>query len=693
MYTVQFSWAGGDLVLEKGKIARQADASILASYGDTVVLSAVTRRPAGDSPVSFLPLTVDYREPTYSAGKIPGGFFKREGRPRDKEVLTSRLIDRPIRPLFPKDYRDETQIVCFLLSLDPERDSEVLSIIASSMALCLSSLPFEKPIGAVRVGRLNNEIVVNPPVSQFDNLELNVIIAGTREGVMMIEGGAREVDEATMTRAFEIGRQEIEKIIGLQEEMMSKCPVTKEYTPQNLASEELEARIKEMAADRVKEHLRITEKKLREKAFDDLIRNITDGLKEEFPDIESTIVDDQISEIARLEMRRMILVDKKRIDGRALDTLRPITCEVGILPKTHGSALFTRGETQALVVTTIGTFDDEQIIDALEGEASKHFMLHYNFPPFSTGDVKFLRAPSRREIGHGTLAERSLLAVLPKKDNFPYTIRIVSDILESNGSSSMASVCGASLSLMDAGVPIKKAVAGISIGLVQEGADCELLTDIIGIEDHFGDMDFKVAGTRDGITAIQLDLKIPGINIELIEKIIRRASEVRSMILERMDQVISEPRPQLSELAPRVLLFSIPKEKISEVIGPGGRVVRKIIDSTGVSIDINDDGQVRIAGSSVDAVEKAHQSVQDIVAEAEVGKCYIGKVTRTTNFGAFVEFLPGKEGLVHISKLGRGRVNKVEDVVKVGDEIVVKVIEIDKLGRVNLALREVGEKQ
>ncbi|RKX70628.1 polyribonucleotide nucleotidyltransferase [candidate division WOR-3 bacterium] len=689
MYAVRLAWAGADLVLEKGKVARQADSSILARYGDTVVLAAATRKSPTENQVNFLPLTVDYREPTYSAGKIPGGFFKREGRPREKEILTSRLIDRPLRPLFPKEYHDETQIVCFLLSLDPRHDSEVLSIIASSAALCLSSMPFSTPVGAVRIGWHKGKVVINPPTAQFDELDLNLVVAGTRSGIMMIEGEGREVKREILLEALKVAQNEIVKIIDLEEEMISACPVEKRISEPPPIPPDLGSRIREKVGSKIKGFLRIKEKKPREEAFQALIQELVDQFKEEFPECEG-IIEDVLNDEARREMRQMILTEKQRIDGRSLDEIRPISCEVGVLPRTHGSALFTRGETQALVVTTIGTFDDEQIIDDLEGEASKHFMLHYNFPPFSTGEVKFLRAPSRREIGHGALAERSLLPVMPEKEKFPYTIRVVSDILESNGSSSMASVCGASLSLMDAGVPIKKAVAGISIGLIKEGGEYSLLTDIIGAEDHYGDMDFKIAGTRDGITAVQLDLKIPGIDLDILGEALGKADEARKKILDIMDQTIARPRSELSSLAPRVVLFTIPRDKISEVIGPGGKIVRKIIDDTGVTIDIDDDGRVRIAGSSTESVERAQQLIQSIAAEVEVGRSYIGKVTRITNFGAFVEFLPGKEGLIHISKMGHGRVRRVEDVLQVGDEVVVKVIEIDRLGRINLALREVG---
>jgi len=677
------------LRLESGRVARQSAGEVLISYGDTVVLVCVNYNPEVDQTVDFLPLTVEYRELSFAAGKIPGGFIKREMRPSDNEILSSRLIDRPLRPLFPPDFRNEVQIIAYLLSSDVEHDADILGITGAATALLVSEIPFTIPVAGVRVGLLDGNYIINPTLAQQENCRVNLVIAGTRDAVVMIEGGAREATEEEIIGAIKAGHNECIRIIEIEEKMREaigkeKIEIIEPFVDETLANE-----IKDKVGNDLNQIFLFREKKARQEATYELIKNVVEKFSEkEIEDIETKVryvVEKMIAE----RMRNMVLEEKKRFDGRGLKDIRNVSCEIGVLPRTHGSALFTRGQTQSLAVTTLGTKSDEQRIDAIYGEETKSFMLHYNFPPFATGEVKPIRGPSRREIGHGALAERAILPVLPSEEAFPYTIRVVSNILESNGSSSMASVCSASLALMDAGVPIKTAVAGISIGLVKEGAQYELLVDIIGDEDHYGDMDFKVAGTKDGITAIQLDLKIQGLDINILRQALDYAREARENILKIMSSTISSPRSHLSKYAPKILAFSIPKEKIGEVIGPGGKVIRRIIGETDLKIDITDDGKVTIAGADPELVKRAQNEILGIVQEAEVGKTYKGKVTRITNFGAFVEILPGKEGLLHISKLSRQRVRRVEDVVKIGDEIVVKVYEIDEMGRINLM--RVGE--
>jgi len=671
LYSSELDLAGKKLRIETGRVARQAAGECVVSYGDTVLLVCVTFKQDVDENVDFLPLTVDYRELSFAAGKIPGGFFKREGRPSENEILTSRLIDRPLRTLFPENFRNQVQIIAHLLSSDVEHEADILGLIGATTALLISEIPFTIPIAAVKVGLKDGQYILNPTINQLESSKLDLVIVGTKESVVMIGGDA----------------QEVARLIAMEEEIRDKVGQEKIDVNEPFVDDTLYQHIKDNLGDDIDQIPLFKEKKAREQAIYELIKTTAEKMQDTCEEPEKKVrwvVDD----ILRTQLRTLVLQKKKRIDGRSLTEVRPVLCEIGVLPRTHGSALFTRGQTQSLAVTTLGSASDEQRIDAIYGEESKSFMLHYNFPPFSVGDVKPLRGPGRREIGHGALAERAIVSVLPTQEAFPYTIRVVSNILESNGSSSMATVCGSSLALMDAGVPIKTAVAGISIGLVKEGDQYELLTDIIGDEDHYGDMDFKVAGTANGITAIQLDLKTRGIDVGILSKALDHAKQARSQILSLMNATIQKPREEISKYAPKNIVFSIPKEKIGEVIGPGGKTIRKIIADLDVTIDIDDDGKVTISGVDSHNVDKAQNIVQTIVQEAEVGKTYIGKVKRITKFGAFVEILPGKEGLVHISKLSRRRVRKVEDVVKIGDEITVKVSEIDNQGRINLIRKE-----
>ncbi len=691
MHSAELPLGDKKIRIEIGRVAKQAAGECVISYGDTVLLVCVTYNPDVDETVDFLPLTVDYRELLFAAGKIPGGFFKREGRPSENEILTSRLIDRPLRALFPKDFRNQVQIIANLLSSDIEHEADTLGIIGAATALLISEIPYTTPVAAVKVGLQDGNYIINPGVSKQEECLLNLVIAGTKDAIVMIEGDAREVSEQEIIGAIEFAHPEIQRIIEMEENLLRQGGNEKVDLVVPFVDEERIKTIREAAgSDNIDQAYSLKEKKARQQAKRQLIKTTVEKLQEadDTDDAIEKKVAAVIDEAFKEKMRHRVIEDKKRIDGRSMDEIRPISCEIGVLPRTHGSALFTRGQTQSLAVTTLGTASDEQRIDAIYGEESKSFMLHYNFPPFSVGEVKPIRGPSRRDIGHGALAERAISPVLPVEDSFPYTIRVVSNILESNGSSSMATVCGSSLALMDAGVPIKTAVAGISIGLVKEGDRYELLTDILGDEDHYGDMDCKVAGTEKGITAIQLDLKIKGLAIDLLSQAFEKARDARMKILETMNTTIPTARAEISKYAPKNIVFSVPKEKIGEVIGPGGKTIRKIIADLDVTIDIDDDGKVTISGIDSYNVDKAQNIVQSIVQEAEVGKIYVGKVKRIMNFGAFVEILPGKEGLVHISKLARHRVKKVEDVVKVGDVIKVKVLEIDAQGRINLARRE-----
>ena len=674
------------LSLETGTVARQADGSVLVQQGGTVVLVTAVCSETPGVRGDMVPLTCDYRERTYAAGKIPGGFFKREGRPTEKEILTSRLMDRPLRPLFPKGILHELQVMAAVLSSDGEYDPDVLAVLGASCALRLSSIPFPDALGAIRVGWVDGQFVANPTYQQLLRSPVDLVVAGTAQGITMVEAGLNEVPEQQLVDAIAFGYQQLKTAIAMQEELVAKGGKPKNEGLQfRRAAPELVEQVRQLA---VPELAGINAPKKKGERHEAMAK-LSASLVERLASNGTVAAEDVLKAFETIdweEARRTILERKTRMDGRTYTQLREITVQIGMLPRTHGSGLFTRGETQALAVTTLGTSEDEQLVEALEGESYKRFMLHYNFPPFSVGEVRPLRGPGRREIGHGALAERALSPIIPTKDEFPYTIRVVSDILESNGSSSMATVCAGSVSLMDAGVPIKAAVAGVAMGLVTDGDRVAILTDISGLEDHIGDMDFKVAGTRKGTTAMQVDVKLrEGLSVDLIEKILTQAHPARLSILELMAKAIDRPRPQLSIYAPRITTLKINPEKIRDVIGPGGRVIRKIIEETGATIDIEDDGSVSVASNDAQKSARALEIIRSLTEDVEVGRIYKGKVKRIMNFGAFCEILPGKEGLVHVSELSDKYVNKVEDVVKVGDEFRVKVIEIDEQGRINLS--------
>ena len=687
MLKKEFEWNGRMFKVEAGDLARQASGSVRVQYGDTVVLVTAVASKGPREGVDFFPLMVDYQEMTYAAGKIPGGFFKREGRPSEKEILTSRLIDRPLRPLFPKGYVNEVQIVATVLSADEENDPDILGMIGASAALEISDIPFCGPIAGVRVGRIDGKLVCNPINTELKKSELDLIIAGNREGIVMVEGGANFITEDIMLEAMIFGHQSLQKVLDIQEEMKREIGKPKVIVPPPSVDAELREKITSFAADRMKKTLQLRNKAERHRGMDDLYLEAVEKFAGENGEKKNEVTA-IFSDLERDIVRNMILREKRRIDGRGLKDIRPIDCGVAVLPRTHGSALFTRGETQVLAVTTLGTSSDEQKIDSLIGETYKTFMLHYNFPPFSVGEVKPLRGPSRREVGHGALAERSIARILPNNDNFPYTIRIVSEVLESNGSSSMATVCGSSLSLMDAGVPVKTAVAGIAMGLIKEGDQVAVLTDILGDEDHIGDMDFKVAGTRDGITGFQMDIKISGLAHEIMREALTQAREGRIFILDKMAEAIQKPRPDLSIRAPRIVTIMVKQDRIRDVIGPGGKTIRGIIEQTGVKIEIDDSGKANIASNDLESLEKAIKMVKDLIQEVEVDKIYLGKVKKIVDFGAFVEILPGTDGLVHISQLAPGHVKNVRDVLSEGDEVVVKVLEIDRQGKIKLSRKE-----
>jgi polyribonucleotide nucleotidyltransferase len=679
---------GLEFSIEMGKVARQADGAAFVSYGDTVVLATACAEAEPKEGSDFLPLTVDYRENTYAAGKIPGGFFKREGRPTEKEILTSRLIDRPLRPLFPEGFSCETQIVALVLSADKENDPDIMSITGASAALYCSPIPFHNPVGAVRIGLMDGNFVVNPPISKLKETQLNLTVAGTDDAIVMVEAGASEISEERMVEALDFAHGIIRRLIALQKELHDQIkPVKREVAKPVLDTAELE-RIESAWAQQISEALHIKGKLASYGRLDEISREIVEAIPEEEPErrAQAAKIYQQVMEKV---FRTEILQDHRRPDGRKFDEIRPIEAEVSLLPRTHGSALFTRGETQALVTATLGTADDEQRMDTLEGESFKRFMLHYNFPPFSVGEVKFLRGPGRREIGHGALAERSILPVMPPEDVFPYTVRVVADILESNGSSSMATICGGILALMDAGAPIKSPVAGIAMGLVKEGDKYAILSDIAGAEDHYGDMDFKVAGTEKGITGLQMDIKIGGISSAIMAEALAQAREGRLFILGRMAESLSMPRSEISPYAPRIITIQIPKDKIGGVIGTGGKVIRGIIEQTGVKIDIDDDGKVNIASTDTDSAQKAIRMIEDLVMEAEVGKTYLGTVTRLVDFGAFVEIFSGTEGLMHISEVADYRVQDINSELKVGDQIPVKVISIEPPNKIRLSRKAV----
>ena len=678
---------GKIISIETGKIAKQAAGSVMVSCEETVVLVTAVSSNEPREGIDFFPLMVDYEEKFYAAGKIPGGFFKREGRPSKNAILTSRLIDRPLRPLFPKEYRNDVQVIATVLSYDQKNLPDILAMIGASAALWISDIPFQCPIGAVRIGLIENEFIVNPGPQELENAELNLIIAGTKDSIIMMEGESKEVPEETILKALDIAQDAIKTIIEGQEQLAdilgkSKIKEEKQYSKTEELEDNCRKKIRDLYEKKIKEAVCINEKKEREDLLKDIFNHIIDKLSTEENNLP--ILKNAYEEICKEVIRNLIIQDKIRVDGRKLYEIRPISCETGMLPRVHGSALFTRGQTQALAVTTLGTIKDRQFIDTLEDDTLERFYLHYNFPPFSVGEVSPRRGQSRREIGHGALAEMALKAIIPSEEEFPYTIRIVSEILESNGSSSMASVCGGSLSLFDAGVPIKGPVAGVAMGLVKENENVEILTDILGLEDHYGDMDFKAAGTSQGITAIQMDLKIAGISKDTMQDVLQRSKEARLYILEKMNNVISKPKENLSAYAPKILVINIDPSKIGMVIGPSGKNIKKIIEITGASIDIKDDGEIFIAAIDEKSMSQARKMIEAMVREAKVGETYEGKVTRTTNFGAFVEIFPGKEGLVHISKLSRKRIGRVEDVVRVNDDILVKCIGIDDQGRVDL---------
>ncbi|HSO72771.1 MAG TPA: polyribonucleotide nucleotidyltransferase, partial [Thermodesulfobacteriota bacterium] len=670
---------GRTLSIETGRVAKQATGAVWVQFGETIVLVTVVSTQDVREGIDFLPLTVDYKEMAYAAGRIPGSFFRREiGRPGEKETLTSRLIDRPLRPLFPKDYFYETQVIATVLSVDQENDPDILAIIGASAALEISDIPFQGPIAGIRVGRINGELVLNPTSSQLKESDFNIIVAGTQEAVVMVEGWARMTSEEYLVQAVFYGHQGMQGILEMQKKLSQLVGPKKRTWSGTPVNEELKTRMTAAATPAVAEALTITGKMERHER----IREILLDLQQQFG--EDPANRPQIRKIfenlERDTVRRMIVKEKKRIDGRKFNEVRPISCEVGVLPRTHGSALFTRGETQVLAVATLGTSSDEQRIDSLIGETFKSFMLHYNFPPFSVGEARMLRGPGRREIGHGALAERSLLQVLPSSDTFPYTVRIVSEVLESNGSSSMATVCGGSLSLMDAGVPITAQVAGIAMGLIMEEEEVIILTDILGDEDHSGDMDFKVTGTVEGVTGLQMDIKVQGVNQDIMGRALQQAREARLSILKLMEKTIAQPRTSLSDYAPKITTIEINPEKIREVIGPGGKVIRAIVSETGAKIEVEDSGKVIIASPDGKSSERAIAMILEIVQEVEIGRLYMGKVKKIMDFGAFVEVLPGTEGLIHISQLDNHRVNKVTDVLQEGDEVLVKVLEVDKQG-------------
>ncbi|GEQ97413.1 polyribonucleotide nucleotidyltransferase [Iodidimonas gelatinilytica] len=689
IYRKTIDWGGRPLTLETGRIARQADGAVVATYGETTVLCTVVAAKQADPGRDFFPLTVNYQEKTYAAGKIPGGFFKREGRPSEKETLTSRLIDRPIRPLFPAEFRNDTQVICTVLSHDMENDPDVVAMVGASAALTLSGIPFFGPIGGARVGYKDGAYLLNPVPDDLADSSLDLVVAGTQDAVLMVESEAKELDEAVMLGAVMFGHQQmqpvIDAIIALAEEA-AKEPWDLPEKPDNSA---LEAKVGELARAGLEAAYAITEKQERRAKIDAVKAAVKEALADDAEALDK--VGDILKSMEKTIVRGNIIAGKPRIDGRALDQVRPIVSEVGVLPRAHGSALFTRGETQALAVTTLGTGDDEQLIDALEGSYREHFMLHYNFPPYSVGETGRVGFTGRREVGHGKLAWRALKAVLPSKESFPYTIRIVSEVTESNGSSSMATVCGSSLSMMDAGVPLVRPVSGIAMGLIKEGDKFAVLSDILGDEDHLGDMDFKVAGTEQGITSLQMDIKIAGITEEIMEKALAQASGGRAHILGEMNKALTGARTELSVNAPRIETMQINKEKIREVIGTGGKVIREIVETTGAKVDIEDDGSIKVSSSDPEAIKKAVAWIEGIVAEPELGRIYDGKVVRIMDFGAFVNFIGNRDGLVHISELADHRVDKVTDIVKEGDQVKVKVLDIDDRGKVRLSMRLVNQ--
>ena len=689
VFKKSFQYGPHTLTLETGEMARQASAAVVAKFGDTVVLCTAVGAKKAAPGRDFFPLTVNYQEKTYAAGRIPGGFFKREGRPTEKETLTSRLIDRPIRPLFPDGFYNEVQVVTTVVSLDPEIDADIPAMIGASAALALSGLPFNGPIAAARVGYANGQYLLNPTAKQLKESDLHLVVAGTRDGVMMVESEADRLSEEVMLGSVVFGHEQMQVAINAINELVKECGKPRwEWAP-SAATAELESAVSGAAHDALAEAYRITEKQARYARVGEIKKAVTEQLAGgESPKFTADHVDDQLFKLESKIVRERILSGEPRIDGRDSTTVRPITVKVGVLPRAHGSALFTRGETQALVVTTLGTGRDAQIIDALDGERREPFMLHYNFPPFSVGETGMMSGPKRREIGHGNLARRGVSAVMPDMEKFPYVVRVVSEILESNGSSSMASVCGASLAMMDAGVPLKAPVAGVAMGLVLEGKRFKVITDILGDEDHLGDMDFKVAGTKDGVTTLQMDIKVEGITPEIMKIALEQAKAGRLHILGEMNKVLSSPREKMSEWAPSIITLKIDPEKIRDVIGKGGAVIRQITEETGTTIDIENDGTVKIASVNGAAGREAQARIELITADVEVGRIYEGRVARLMDFGAFVTILPGRDGLVHISQISNDRVERVSDVLNEGDAVRVKVLEVDRQGRVRLSMKD-----
>ena len=688
MQSFSYEWGGRPLIIETGKIAKQANGAVLVRYGDTVVVVAATGTKTPREGVDFFPLTVDFEEKMYAVGKIPGGFIKREGRPAESAILTSRLIDRPIRPMFPDGYHNDVQIVATAVSVDPNNAPDMPAMLGASCALAISDIPFDGPIAGVRVGQVDGKFVINPTVEQAQVSTLNLAVAGTKDAILMVEAGAKEVSEETMLDAIFFGHEEIKRLVEFQEKIVAEVGKTKMEVPVYVPPAELVAEIEAYGADNLKAALMDANKLQREENVERVKKEIAEHFMEKYPDNAEDVA--YITQkLVKKIVRRTISVDKIRPDGRQLDEVRQVTCEVGLLPRVHGSSLFTRGQTQILNCLALAPLSEAQILDGLGVEETKRYIHHYNFPPYSVGETKPLRSPGRREIGHGALAERALKPVIPSEDEFPYALRLVSEVLESNGSSSMGSVCASTLSLMDAGVPIKAPVAGVAMGLVKDGEYFTILTDIQGLEDALGDMDFKVAGTAKGITAIQMDIKIDGINKAIFEQALAQAKRGREFIMGKMLECISQPRKDLSKYAPKITTVSVDVDKIAKVIGPGGKMIKKITEETGVKIDIEETGRIYIAAVNSEAADKAIRMIEAVTAEAVPGQVYTGKVTRLMNFGAFVEILPGKEGLCHISQLSTERVAKVEDVVSVGDEIVVKVTEIDQKGRINLSRKAV----
>jgi polyribonucleotide nucleotidyltransferase len=686
MHTRELTVGQNTLRLETGKLAKQAGGSVMVRYGDSVVLVTACRAANAREGIDFLPLTVDYREYTYASGRIPGGFFKREGKPAEKEVLTSRCIDRPIRPLFPPGWRYETQIIALVLSADQENDTDVLAITGASVALALSEIPLEKTIAGVRVGLVDGKYLINPTFLQRKQSKLDLIVAGTSDGLVMVEAGAKEVTEEQVIEALDAAHAAIKQIVAAIDELAKEAGRTKVQVTRKEIGHEFYREVEEKVLVPLTEAMRIRGKLENygqvDEVLGDLVASLPDGEVERRTDAKAIF-----KELKEKVLREEVLTHGVRLDGRKFDEIRPIWIETGVLPRTHGSAVFTRGETQALVTCTLGTADDAQKVESFEGETWKSFMLHYNFPPFSVGEVAFLRGPGRREVGHGALAERSLAPMLPTEEQFPYTIRVVSDILESNGSSSMASVCGGSLAMMDAGVPIKAPVAGIAMGLVMDEKTGKhaVLSDIAGAEDHYGDMDFKVAGTSDGITALQMDIKVGGITTDIMRKALDQARRGRMHILGKMKEALATPRQNISAFAPRIVTIRIPVDKIRDVIGPGGKMIRSIIERTGVKIDVEDDGRVNVASADGESAQKAISIIQELTATPELNKTYLGKIQRITDFGAFVEIMPGTDGLLHVSEIANHRVKDVRDELKEGEQILVKVINIDPTGKIRLS--------